>query len=297
MALTDRKMVLVWGRNAEAQLGLGPAVRSPKIFVPTVLLSLSQPSVPRISQIVGGLWHSLALSEDGVMYGWGSHQSGQLGLGPVVNSATHNIKHQPRQIPLNRIARQISAAGSNSACVTHKGYVYVWGLGFSGQIGTGDKENAWVPTLVKPLEEVEAKQVALGANHVLVLLDNGKVFSFGAGLYGRLGANSEDDRSTPQEIKYLSSDGRKVRTVACGDMHSACVCDHMLLPERDVKVCMGCGTKFSFTVRKVHCNNCGGVFCPSCTRNKAILLRFGQDTPQPVCDKCHTIWISRHSTR
>ena len=54
--------------------------------------------------------------------------------------------------------------------------------------------------------------------------------------------------------------------------------------------CKRCSKKFTVTIRKHHCRNCGGVFCNDCTDNKMPLPA----TPKPVrvCDPCYRELLS-----
>ena len=38
-----------------------------------------------------------------------------------------------------------------------------------------------------------------------------------------------------------------------------------------VKKCMRCEKKFTVTIRKHHCRECGGIFCDSCSSRKLII--------------------------
>ena len=69
------------------------------------------------------------------------------------------------------------------------GELWMSGLGYAGQLGTGGREDMLTPTLV-PKEQfggARVKMAACGAFHTLVLTEVGRVWAFGCGEDGQLG--------------------------------------------------------------------------------------------------------------
>ncbi|KAJ1524187.1 hypothetical protein ONE63_010710 [Megalurothrips usitatus] len=57
-------------------------------------------------------------------------------------------------------------------------------------------------------------------------------------------------------------------------------------PWAEGDVCLDCGTKFGFTVRKHHCRHCGRVLCSNCSGQDVPILKFNQKKPVRVCSVC-----------
>ena len=83
----------------------------------------------------------------------------------------------------------VSAGELHSAVVTEDGDLMVWGDGFCGQLGLGDKRPQLEPVLVEKggLEDECVLTVSCGARHTLAVTEEGEVWSFGLGHFGVLG--------------------------------------------------------------------------------------------------------------
>lgn len=71
----DEIIYYAWGMNNYGQLGIGEMGNR---IVPTEIVEFRNKNV---RNIVGGDHHSIALLDDGTVYGWGRTDDGQLGLG------------------------------------------------------------------------------------------------------------------------------------------------------------------------------------------------------------------------
>ena len=113
----------------------------------------------------------------------------------------------------------IAADSYHSACITEDGSTYTWGFGECGKLGHGDQTDRSSPTLVNGLVGIRAKEVACGARHTLIRTEDGRVYSFGCGMFGQLGHGNKEDRLTPTLID-APLEGKFVVQVACGSKHS-----------------------------------------------------------------------------
>ncbi|CAB4017239.1 early endosome antigen 1-like, partial [Paramuricea clavata] len=55
--------------------------------------------------------------------------------------------------------------------------------------------------------------------------------------------------------------------------------------DNEVMQCNGCSKKFSVSLRKHHCRNCGSIFCAECTAKTATVA--GTKKPARVCEPCY----------
>ncbi|XP_070173563.1 RCC1 and BTB domain-containing protein 1-like isoform X3 [Littorina saxatilis] len=118
MALMDTGEVYGWGYNGNGQLGLGNNVNQPSPCRIHTLQGII------ISQLVCGYAHTLALSDEGVLYSWGANSYGQLGTGNKANMIT------PTKVT-SSLERFIEIAATHyshvSTAMTQTGKVMMWG--------------------------------------------------------------------------------------------------------------------------------------------------------------------------
>lgn len=89
----------------------------------------------------------------------------------------------------------IAAGESNSAAITMKNELYMWGVGLHGRLGMGKTANQLKPTLVEDLCDLKVEDVCLGSNHTLCILRNGKGLCWGSSKDGKLGLEIALDRN------------------------------------------------------------------------------------------------------
>lgn len=217
-----------WGNGSDGQLGHYPEksglTQSYTELSPRPILSLEGD----IKDVSCGLSHSAAVLADGTLYTWGKNDYGQLGQNseektmpiPTVVEALEGIKIE-----------SVSCGHYHTAAIDENGGVWTWGYGGSfifgqGGLGHGDKESLNEPTLVDVLKEdnVNIKAIACGEYHTLALSNDGEVWSWGKGEYGRLGLGSSSSSSLPELVELLSEfDSDKISAIACGQASSFAV--------------------------------------------------------------------------
>eukprot|EP00455_Lapot_gusevi_P038676 TRINITY_DN4335_c0_g2_i7.p1 TRINITY_DN4335_c0_g2~~TRINITY_DN4335_c0_g2_i7.p1 ORF type:complete len:398 (-),score=58.95 TRINITY_DN4335_c0_g2_i7:40-1233(-) len=119
--------------------------------------------------------------------------------------------------------KHVSEAGcgvAHGAVVTQSGNLWVWGSNDSRQLGLEDVESVpLVRPALLPLARVLA--VGCGSEHTLALTAEGHVYSWGSGLFGRLGHGGDADESTPTRIEALTE--HHITSITCGPLNSAAI--------------------------------------------------------------------------
>ncbi|XP_052278368.1 E3 ubiquitin-protein ligase HERC2-like [Dreissena polymorpha] len=205
--------VYACGEATNGRLGLG--VSTGTVSVPRQLVSLSQYVIKKVAVHSGGR-HALALTVDGKVFSWGEGDDGKLGH----SSRTNCDKPKLIEALKNKRVRDIACGSSHSAAITSNGDLYTWGLGEYGRLGHGDNNSQIKPKQVTELAGQRVIQVACGSRdaQTLALTDDGVVYSWGDGDFGKLGRGGSEGCNVPREVDRLRGQG--VVQIECGAQFS-----------------------------------------------------------------------------
>ncbi|XP_056632300.1 E3 ubiquitin-protein ligase HERC2 isoform X1 [Diorhabda sublineata] len=200
------------GEGTNGRLGLG---HNNNVPTPRPIPFLSQYVIKKVAVHSGGK-HAMALTLDGKVFSWGEGEDGKLGHGNRLNL------DKPRMIEAlkSKKIRDIACGSSHSAAITSSGELYTWGLGEYGRLGHGDNVTQLKPKLIKSLIGHRIIQVACGSRdaQTLALSDEGLVFSWGDGDFGKLGRGGSEGCNVPHNIERLNALG--VIQIECGAQFS-----------------------------------------------------------------------------
>uniref|UniRef100_A0A8C9XGH9 HECT and RLD domain containing E3 ubiquitin protein ligase 3 n=1 Tax=Sander lucioperca TaxID=283035 RepID=A0A8C9XGH9_SANLU len=264
MAVNEQGQVFAWGAGEGGQLGLGTAEAA--VRIPRLVKRLCD---HRISQVMCGNQHCIALSRDGQLFTWGQNTSGQLGLG----------KGEPSRLlpyPLKSLAgipfAQITTGGDHSFALSLSGAVFGWGKNRAGQLGLNDKQDRAVPCHIKFLRSQKVVHISCGEEHTAALTKDGGLFTFGEGSWGQLGHGSTNNELLPRRVVELM--GSEVSQITCGRHHTLA-----FVPSSGVVYAFGCNShgqlgigirgdarsplpvKACFLTGNVHCTGKKKILC------------------------------------
>ncbi len=201
-----------WGYNGFGALGNGSyaTAESPTRFIGTAVLR-------GVRAVAVGSAHSMVLRDDGRIETAGFNAVGALG-NPAVAYET-NTAVEVIVTPGMRPIVAISAGQNFSVALDEDGVVWTWGANDVGQLGQGTSvASVNVPQRVVGIDPVRA--ISAGNNHVLAVARDGRIWSWGSNLNGKLGQG---------EIgAFLALPGRVLLTgeivgIAAGAEHSVSV--------------------------------------------------------------------------
>ena len=198
MVLTSDGAVYTWGWNYHGQLGNNTKTNSNTIVA---VQTISTPIAgKKIVKIAAGQGHSLALTDDGMVYAWGRNDTGQLGNNATTDAMLPVAVTVTGTPMSNKTIVEIASGARHSLAIDSSGKVYAWGHNGSGQLGNNSTVNALTPVAVQAPADKNIIQVSgsgwLGASSS-ALASDGTVYSWGRGFDGQLGDGTNNDSSVP----------------------------------------------------------------------------------------------------
>lgn len=200
------------GEGTNGRLGLG---HNNNVSTPQQVPVINQYIVKKVAVHSGGK-HALAITLDGKIFSWGEGEDGKLGHG---NRLTLDKPRMIETLKTKRV-RDVACGSAHSAAITSQGELYTWGLGEYGRLGHGDNNTLLKPKLVQKLVGQRVVQVACGSRdaQTLCLTEDGTVYSWGDGDFGKLGRGGSDGCSVPHSIERLN--GLGIIQIECGAQFS-----------------------------------------------------------------------------
>ncbi|XP_068434962.1 probable E3 ubiquitin-protein ligase HERC1 isoform X7 [Clinocottus analis] len=200
--------VYVWGSNSSHQLVEGT---QEKILQPKLAASFADAQT-----IEAGQYCTFVISSDGSVRACGKGSYGRLGLGDSNNQSTlKKLTFEPHRA----IKKVSSSKGSDghTLAFTTEGEVFSWGDGDYGKLGHGNSSTQKYPKLIMgPLQGKVVVCVSAGYRHSAAVSEDGELYTWGEGDFGRLGHGDSNSRNIPTLVKDISNVGE----VSCGSSHT-----------------------------------------------------------------------------
>ena len=253
LILTSNGKIYSWGSSQGGQLGLSEDLLKEN-YIKNKITYINKPKEiitlnSKIKKISCGEAHSLALTDNGLVYSWGFCSSGQLGLGFCEDSfepgtGMNNCRiFEPRLINSLPEIKEIKAGGTYSMFISENKEIYACGVNDLGQLGISDypsqkhvfdKDNLKCfdfvnPTLIECFFTMKVDKISCGEGHCLAIVRDStsmfqNVWSWGTNKFGQLGLGNLIKSSLPKPINYLVEyNDKKFEEVSCGGFHSLCL--------------------------------------------------------------------------
>mmetsp|Transcript_2118 Transcript_2118/g.3387 ORF Transcript_2118/g.3387 Transcript_2118/m.3387 type:complete len:605 (-) Transcript_2118:1357-3171(-) len=156
-----------WGVGPDFQLGYSKEKQNLPRKVE--FTSLYEPE-ENISELATNKYHTLCVTDQGKVYGFGSGIKGVLGR--------EGVTITPFPVELPRVT-SVAAGELHSLCLTEAGDVFAWGDNSHGQLGLEGIKYSAKPLQVSYLKKVLITKVAAGKNHSGSLSNYGRLYIWG----------------------------------------------------------------------------------------------------------------------
>ena len=194
LALRSDGSVLAWGKNSDGQLGVGDFDAR---AVPTPVAALAGRG---ITQLAAGEFHSLALSSDGRVRGWGSSLRGEVGVAANTANGFGNFV-LPALLPGVAGASAIAAGARHSMALLNDGTLRTWGDNGAGRLGNGLSGSFSQSTFVAQIPQISTvTAIGAGKNHSLAIVADGRAACFGDNFFSQCGRIEIVDLTDPVEV-------------------------------------------------------------------------------------------------
>lgn len=187
LAIKSDGSLWTWGDNGWGNLGLG--TNSVQVInVPTQIGSSLDWQI-----ISAGTYYSLAIKNDGSLWGWGRNTDGQLGNGIFNQNAP-----EPIQIGTDNNWQNVIAGEGLSLATKSDGTLWAWGRNANGSLGNGTTVDSNIPIQIGSNNDWGS--IASGIGYCLAIKNDGTLWAWGSNVIGQFGNGSNVGSLVPIQI-------------------------------------------------------------------------------------------------
>jgi len=246
--LTEDGKVFSCGSGFCGILGHGNLDDSPQ---PKMIEALAHST---IKSVAVGVRHSCAVSDKGQVFTWGSADMYQLGHGSFDDAEVHQSSYDPKTggryyyvykptVVMSLFGKkifgtQVSCCNYSTCALTSEGHLYTWGNNTDGQCAQGQKctdhrlvyvdshmhRTAMQAVSLPRKVETNAifQDIRCGGYHTLAIDLENKLWTWGQGMWGKLGHGDQRSMYEPKLVDSLKY--QITQELAAGESHSLCLC-------------------------------------------------------------------------
>lgn len=202
-ALRSDGTVVCWGSNDAGNLGDGTTTNSP---LPVQVRGLGGVgTLEGVREIGAGSVHTCAIGGDERLLCWGLNESGQLGIGGMMNSLVPVAVHGLGGAGTLDGVLAVTAGEDYGCAALAGGSAACWGINAHGKLGDGTTTSRDVPAPVADGAGVgrlsDAKSVAANHLHSCAVLTGGQARCWGLNDDGELGDSTTTESLLPVVVQ------------------------------------------------------------------------------------------------
>ncbi len=172
-----------WGKNTDFQLGTNDATVLNRSSPIQVAANLGK----NFSKVSAGDSHALAITTDGLLYGWGVNTNGRLGVLSLTGFGWEHVSLSQARNPY-----------PFAFAVKKDGTRWVIGRDMSFQMGIGSPSNDI--SILTRSNDLDFKRVYAGTNVSFGIKRDNTIWAWGVNWYGQQGRNNTATAATPTQI-------------------------------------------------------------------------------------------------
>lgn len=199
--LDSNGQAFTWGTNTSGTLGDGSGSLS---RVPVAVDTSGVLSGKVIAKLRVGVYHMLAQTTDGLLYGWGINSRGQIGDGTSGTDRATPVAVNMTGVLATKIITDISAGDKHSLALASDGTVYGWGADDFHELGNATtflgSESPVAVDMTGALYGKTVASIAAGFGASAALTSDGEAFAWGANTQGTVGDGTNTPRDTPVAV-------------------------------------------------------------------------------------------------
>jgi alpha-tubulin suppressor-like RCC1 family protein len=179
LMLNNSNQVYAWGRNDMGQVGDSTLTNK---LSPALISFANLNAGEVITQLGAGENFSLALTNQGRLYAWGSNDMGQLGSSMALSRSIIPRIVPVSQLQLGETIIKIDVGPQTAYALTNFGRVLSWGSNSNGELGQLDISFSNIPTILSfssHNEPVLFSRINAGYNHVIAITVNDEFYEWG----------------------------------------------------------------------------------------------------------------------
>lgn len=136
--------------------------------------------------------HSMAIKNDGSLFGWGENVNGQVGD----NSTTN--RNLPMAVGSHTDWKVLTPNGSHTLGIRTNGELWAWGHNGNGELGNGTNTNSQVPIQIGSSTDWDTISAGAGFSHGIK--NDGTLWAWGYGGYNQLGVGGGANLNSPTQV-------------------------------------------------------------------------------------------------
>jgi len=198
-----------WGMNMHGQLGNGEAGAGSNRNRPVRVTVSGNYDSDVWVQVDAGWAHTVAMRNDGTIWGWGNIWSAGWGgtdnIVATMGTGSNTTGLRPAPIPgsVGYRWRFVAASHSNVFAIREDGALFSMGRNQQGQLGRGEATGGTLDTL-EPVttSHTDWTYISASQGHVMALRENGELWAWGLNGDGQLGrgANNTVNSAVPIQV-------------------------------------------------------------------------------------------------